>query len=84
MKTINEFKEACNLRDTLPDAIVSYYHEPTDAKLRIILFDATRLRRLEGEGWYKVCVDLICIRILYACDHAFIDRIEQELLTVKI
>lgn len=81
--TAESRKESAELMDALPTAIVSYYREPTDSKKRIILFYASRLRRLEGEGWYKVCVDTICIRILYACDHAFVDSIEQELLTIN-
>lgn len=82
--TQEERTEARKLMETLPSDIVSYYRNPTDSKKRIILFNATRLKRLEGSGWYTVCVDRICTHILYACDHAFIDSIEQELLTVKI
>lgn len=82
--TLKERTESQDLMNTLPSDIVSYYRNPSDSKLRIILFNATRLRRIEGDSWYKICVDRICIRILYACDHAFIDHIEQELLTVKI
>ena len=82
--TQGERIESKKLMDTLPIDIVSYYRNPTDGKKRLILFGATRLKRLEGSDWYKICVDQICIRILYACDHAFVDSIEHELLTVKI
>lgn len=84
MKTIEELKESSKLMETLPTAIVSYYREPTDSKMRIILFDASRLRRLKGDKDYKVCVDLICVHLIHECSFTFINHIEQELLTVKI
>lgn len=80
--TLNERLESRQLKDYLPGAIVDYYRNPSDQKKASILKHAARLHVLEGSGWYLVCIDYICIRILYACDHQFVDFIETELRTV--
>lgn len=82
--TSKERNKSTELIDALSIDIVSYYREPTDSKMHSVLLGAIHLRRIEGDERYKACVDQICVRILYICDHAFVGHIKQSLLTLKI
>ena len=81
--TDNERILARAIKSTLPTDIVSYYRNPTDAKLSILLLTASRFRSIIGVDQYRLSIAMVCAQIVYACDHAFIDYMEHELLTYQ-
>lgn len=80
--TTTEVLERKDLKNRLPGLIVDYYRNPSDHKMALILKRAARLHALEGDSWYLIGIRSICVRILYACDHDFIDYIETKLRNV--
>lgn len=79
--TLKDEKTAEKLRNLLPTAIRSYHRDPSAAKLRIILYDATRLRTLEGDYQYMQIVNTICTNLRSHCNDPFVTYIDNLLLT---